>query len=303
MQATRQCSIVIPALDEENGISETLQQIRSLEKSTGLEIEIVVVDDGSRDRTGKMARDIGATIIRHPAPAGYGHSLKDGIRAARFDAIVIADADGTYPLDRIPDLLKEYDEGFDMVVGARTGSEYRESLLKLPLRFVLKWLVEFTAGRKIPDINSGFRIFSRRTALGYLERLCDTFSFTTGMTLAYMLTGRFVQYIPIAYHKRQGKSKVRLFRDSLRTMQYIVDAILYYNPIKLFIVYAMALSWVFAVFTALYFWIGHPLLAGFSLATFVLIFFVLALGFLSGMLRQFFLQPGHSRFDADEDRS
>ncbi|MBE7440648.1 MAG: glycosyltransferase family 2 protein [Spirochaetales bacterium] len=290
--ASRQCSIVIPALDEEKGIGETLKSIRATEEANSLEIEIVVIDDGSIDQTGEIARGLGATVVRHPSPAGYGHSLKDGIRAARFDTIIITDADGTYPLDQIPALLTRYQQGFDMVVGARTGSEYRESVLKLPLRFILKWLVEFTTGRKIPDINSGFRIFSRATALNHLDRLCNTFSFTTGMTLAYMLTGRFVDYIPIAYHKRKGKSKVRLFRDSLRTMQYIVDAILFYNPIKLFIVYAMSLALLFLCFLGLYLYTDHFFFAGLALACFGLIFFILALGLISGMLRQFFLPGG-----------
>ena len=70
----------------------------------------------------------------------------------------------------------------------------------------------------------------------FFDRLCDTFSFSTGMTLAYMMTLKYVAYIPIPYGKRKGKSKVRMFRDSLRTLQYIVEAILFYNPIKIFIV-------------------------------------------------------------------
>ena len=194
------------------------------------------MDDGSSDETANLARETGAEVIKHPHNIGYGRSLKDGIRNAKYDTVVITDADGTYPLDEIPPLLKEYKNGFNMVVGARTGKHYRESIFKSPLRKILKWLVEFTAGRKIPDINSGLRVFSKKEAIPYLSHLCDTFSFTTSMTLAYMMTGKYVTYMPIPYNKRVGESKVRLFRDSLRTLQYIVQAILYYNPIKLFIV-------------------------------------------------------------------
>ncbi len=144
----------------------------------------------------------------------------------------------TYPFTEVPKLLEEYHKGFDMVVGARTGEHYRESNLKSPLRKILKFLVEFTAGRKVPDVNSGLRVFSKTTIIAYLNHLCDTFSFTTSMTLAYMMTGKFVKYIPIPYDKREGKSKVRLFRDSLRTLQYILQAINYYNPIKIFLSFA-----------------------------------------------------------------
>ena len=125
-----------------------------------------------------------------------------------------------------------------MVVGKRTGKFFRESIIKSPLRKILKFLVEFTAGRSIPDINSGFRIFTKSTVQNYFNHLCNTFSFTTSLTLAYMMTGKTVHYVDIPYNERKGQTKVRLFRDSLRTLQYIVQAINYYNPLKIFILFA-----------------------------------------------------------------
>jgi glycosyltransferase involved in cell wall biosynthesis len=233
-------SVVIPALNEEPSIKHTLDEIRRVFTENNISAyEIIVVDDGSSDKTGEIARKELAKVVRHPHNVGYGRSLKDGIKAASYDTIIITDADRTYPFDQAPLLLKEYTEhGFDMVVGARTGEHYRESFVKAPLRKILKFLVEFTAGRKIPDINSGLRVFSKQTILEYTNHLCDTFSFTTSMTLAYMMTGKFVKYVPIPYEKREGKTKVKLFRDSLRTLQYILQAINYYNPFKIFILFA-----------------------------------------------------------------
>lgn len=235
-------------------ISDTIERCKQLLSEIGDESsEVIVVDDGSSDNTCKIAQESGAVTVRHPHNIGYGRSLKDGITAAKNDIIVITDADGTYPLDRIPDLLKEYRIGFNMVVGARTGKNYDESLFKKLNRKILKRLVEFTAGRKIADINSGLRIFSRSEIMPYFKSLCDTFSFTTSMTLAYMMTGKFVTYIPIDYHKRVGKTKVKLFRDALRTLQFIVEAILYYNPLKIFILFSgglILLSIVFFLFSA-----------------------------------------------------
>jgi polyisoprenyl-phosphate glycosyltransferase len=232
-------SVVIPAYNEENAIAETVAEIRNVFRNMPKQdYEIIIVNDGSTDSTQEKAEALEVTVINHPHQIGYGRSLKDGIRSARFDTIIITDADLTYPFKEVPGLLKEYNKGFDMVVGARTGEYYRESNLKSPLRSLLKFLVEFTAGRKVPDVNSGLRVFSKQTILSYLNHLCDTFSFTTSVTLAYMMTGRFVHYIPIAYEKREGKSKVRLFRDSLRTLQYILQAINYYNPIKIFILFS-----------------------------------------------------------------
>lgn len=232
-------SVIIPAYNEQDAVSDSINCIRSA--LLDVNHEIIVVDDGSHDLTSERARDAGARVIRHPHNLGYGAALKTGIRSAVGDTIVITDADGTYPADRIPMLAKEYANGFDMVVGARTGGEYWSSALKSPMRLMLKWLVEFTTGRLVPDVNSGLRVFSRQKVLPYLDHLCNTFSFTTSLTLAYMMTGAFVTYVPIPYHKRVGRTKVRLLRDSLRTTQYIVEAIVFYNPLKMFVLLSLLL--------------------------------------------------------------
>jgi len=233
-------SVVIPAYNEENAIVDTIESIRAVLRKEDIHpFEIIVVDDGSTDHTAdKTEGQADVILIRHPHNVGYGRSLKDGIAKASYDTIAITDADRTYPFESIGQLLKTYQKGFDMVVGARQGKFYKESMIKSPLRKILKFLVEFTTGRQIPDINSGFRVFSRDTIKPYFSHLCDTFSFTTSVTLAYMMTGKFVAYTPIDYHKRDGKTKVRLFRDTLRTLQYILQAINYYNPIKLFILFS-----------------------------------------------------------------
>jgi glycosyltransferase involved in cell wall biosynthesis len=227
-------SIVIPALDEEAAIGQTITDIRAAFSQTDVSLEIIVVDDGSTDATGRIAQEHDATVIRHLQSLGYGKSLKDGISAASYDVIGITDADGTYPVEKLPALLEQYQQGYHMVVGERTGPFFRETVIKSPLRRVLKWLVEFTAGRRIPDINSGLRIFSRTEAIKHFDHLCDTFSFTTSLTLAFMMSNKFVLYTPVDYHKRIGHTKVRLFADSLRTLQYISQAVLYYDPLKIF---------------------------------------------------------------------
>ena len=248
-------SLVIPCLDEEVSIVETIKRARQVFDTMNLSnYEIILVDDGSTDRSAELALSEGAEVVQHPHTAGYGKAIKDGIYKAKHDTIVTSDADGTYPLEEIPKLIKEYQKGFDMVVGARKGRQYEGTWHKKILRYLLKCIVQFTTGRPIPDINSGLRVFSRKTAMPFFNRLCNTFSFSTGMTLAYMMNVKYVAHVPIPYGNRVGKSKVRIFRDSLRTLQYIVEAILFYNPIKIFIIMCLSiLLFSLISFTAAYF--------------------------------------------------
>lgn len=280
-------SVIIPALNERNGIVETIARAKAVLDSAALTpYEIIVVDDGSNDGTGTLAEQAGAKVLRHAHNIGYGRSLKDGIRAATYDTIVISDADGSYPMEAIPALVARYNEGFDMVVGARTGPNYRESMLKSPLRAVLKTIVEFTANREIPDINSGLRVFRREVAISYFAHVSDLFSFTTSLTLAYMMNAKFVDYISIDYKERIGRSKVNLFRDSLRTLQYVLEACTYYNPLKIFVLLAM-ICMVLAVMSL----IGgviFQVVSGFVLGVgaILLSILVIAMGLLAVLLKQ-----------------
>jgi glycosyltransferase involved in cell wall biosynthesis len=279
-------SLIIPALNEENAIAETVRSASAALASFLAEYEIIVVDDGSVDLTGEFATQAGAVVIRHPHNIGYGAALKSGIRRARYDVCAIIDADLTYPPDRIKDLYTLFSDGYDMIVGARTGEYYNESVRKLILRKILKFIVEFTTGRKIPDINSGMRIFKKDVALQFFPRLCDTFSFTTSLTLACMMNGKFVSYVDVPYLKRSGTTKVRLFKDSIRTLEYIVSAANYYDPLKLFGLFSFIcivlsitgfLSTIaFGVKVGYYFGLGGLLLA----------IVVFAMGLLASLLKQ-----------------
>ena len=284
-----QISLVIPAYNEEDGILSTVAEAKAVLGGMA-ELgawEIVVVDDGSADRTAEVLAGIeGVRVVRHPHNGGYGRALKSGMTAARYDTVVMTDADLTYPLDELPHMLALYKKGFDLVVGARTGREYRQTVIKAPLRSVLRWLVEYTTGRQILDINSGFRVLNKNTVANYFPHLCDTFSFTTSMTLSYMMTGRFVAYHPIPYRERIGKTKVRMLRDSLRTLQYIAQATVYYNPLKIFVLMAAialvgsAVGFLISIFFGLL--IGYIL----GLAGILLAFLMFSFGLMTVVLKQ-----------------
>ena len=229
-------SIIIPAYNEEDAISETIKEIKKVLKENNLleGSEIIVVNDGSTDKTKEKIIEEDVILINNPQNMGYGYSLKKGILKAKNETIVITDGDSTYPFSEIPKMLKEKEKGFDLIVGARTGKHYKESIRKEILRKILKLFVEFVSGKKIKDINSGLRIFDKSTVTKYFPRLCNTFSFTTSQTLAYFMNNLSVCYIDIPYNKRKGKTKVRLFKDSLKSIRYILEAGIYYNPLKIF---------------------------------------------------------------------
>ena len=227
-------SFVIPAFNEEAAIPVVLESIQRIAKERGLQAECVVVDDGSTDQTAAVAASHGARVISIPMNVGYGAALKRGIEAAAHPRIVITDADGSYPLDFAPELLSRL-ERFDLVIGRRTGTTYYRSLLTYPFRLAYLLLVWFVVGRRVPDPNSGFRAFRREAVQEFLPVMCAGFSFSTSMTTLFLLSGLTVDYVPIPYRRRIGKSKIRFVRDMLRTGQILCSVILLYNPIKLFV--------------------------------------------------------------------
>jgi len=229
-------SIIVPVYNEEGGIGSLIERLLSEMGRTGTPFELLVVDDGSTDRTRERidAYAEKVRVLRHEENRGYGAALKTGIHAARFPITLIIDADGTYPTEEIPRLLGELREGTEMVVGARTGPDVRIPLLRRPAKWLLRRLAEYLSERKIPDLNSGLRAFRRETALRYIHILPNRFSFTTTITLAFLSDGLGVRFVPINYHNRVGRSKIRS-ADALSFLTLIIRTITYFNPLRIFL--------------------------------------------------------------------
>ena len=234
-------SILIPAYNEQGGIRRTLEELLLTLKTLGRPYEVIVINDGSRDDTATQAALPGVRVVSHPTNIGYGNALKTGILNATFEWIGIIDADGTYPCKDIFRLIEQMDKGFNMVVGERVNIHKHDKPFKRVMRKVYKASIRFLAGNNIRDPNSGFRIFEKRIALEFFDFLCGTFSFTTGLTILAFEKPYFVCYVPIEYQERVGKSHVRHVRDSIRTMQLIVQGVTYYNPLKFFVLLAVAM--------------------------------------------------------------
>jgi glycosyltransferase involved in cell wall biosynthesis len=232
-------SLIIPAYNEEAAIGDIVKRAAAVMADCATSWEIIVVSDCSTDTTAEIAAAAGARVIVHPTNKGYGNALKSGISNALYDMVAIIDADGSYPPEDLQ-ILAPFASRFDMVVGQRCGVHFSGGPFKRAGRWLQLFLVEFTTGTKVPDVNSGLRIFPRDIALNFFDTLCGGFSFTTSITLSMLMLGYTIKFVPVAYEVRIGKSHVRYYRDTLRSLQIITHAILKYNPIKAF----MTLSFV-----------------------------------------------------------
>ncbi|MBF0466915.1 MAG: glycosyltransferase family 2 protein [Nitrospirae bacterium] len=235
-------SFIVPIYNEESGIIGTYNRLYETLGTLDMPWEIILVDDGSKDNTSELIKNLNeAVIIRHPVNIGYGNALKTGIKHAQYNWIGTVDADGTYPIEAIPELLREMGNGFDMVIASRLNTAMIDTAIKRIFRFIFKLLVNGIFRNEIEDPNSGLRIFTKSLVSVFLPFLCGTFSFTTSLTLLAVGMSYFVKYVPVQYCCRQGTSKVRHIRDSIKTLQYIIQGITFYNPIKFFLLLSLAM--------------------------------------------------------------
>jgi len=175
-------SIVIPAYQEAENISLVVRQVKAVCESLDCESQVIVVCDGSTDGTADVADEAGAIVLRHAYNKGYGASLKSGTRAATGRTVIYIDADGQHDARDIIHLMAER-KVFDMVVGARKGTA-GSPVWRKPGKILLGLLANRLVGRKIPDLNSGYRALDREMALRFLPLMPDGFSFSTTSTIA-----------------------------------------------------------------------------------------------------------------------
>lgn len=228
-----QVSVVIPAYNEEHAVAGVIARIQKALDATGLEYELLVVDDGSSDQTALAAESAGASVVRHTGNRGYGAALKTGIMSAKYDIICITDADGTYPPERIPDLLAALPSA-DMVVGARIGASVAIPLIRKPAKWFLNQLANYVTQYRIPDLNSGLRVFHRDAALQYFHILPEQFSFTTTLTMAMHCDKYAVSYVPIDYGRRTGRSKIVPW-DAVNFTTLILRMAMLFRPLRVFV--------------------------------------------------------------------
>ena len=237
-------TIIIPAYNEEQGVGGVIDEIREkFVRASGRkdkDVEIIVIDDGSTDRTAERARAAGVHVLSHPGNLGYGASIKSALRIASHEVIIMTDADGTYPAEYMQPLLVELEE-CDMAVGQRSGERVHIPWTRRPAKWVLRQMAVYLAEKPIPDLNSGLRAFRKADALRFLGLYPSGFSFTTTITLAFLSSDMLVRYVPINYNPRLGQSKLRPLRDTKNLIVTILRCTLLFNPLRVCVPVSTAL--------------------------------------------------------------
>lgn len=233
-------SIVIPAYNEQASIAGIVGRCLAAEApicaATGLAgVEVLVVDDGSRDKTGEIAAGIpGARLITHPQNKGYGQALMTGFAAATGDYLSFLDADGTCDPLAFIDLYKALKrDSADMAVGNRLHAGSQMPRVRYVGNRLYGWLISLLSGVHVEDTASGMRLFSARL-LPRLAPLPSGLHFTPAMTARMACMGARITETPIPYAEREGRSKLSVVRDGLRFLRVILGISFAYFPLRIF---------------------------------------------------------------------
>ncbi len=227
-------SIVVPAYNEEQAIGPLVETLRAAAPWH----EILVIDDGSSDRTGEQARAAGAAVVRHPYNKGNGAAVKSGIRHATGDHVLIIDGDGQHRASDAVRLVSHLGE-YDLVIGARSAGTQASSA-RLLGNSALNWLASYLTGRKVPDLTSGFRCARRACLLEFLHLLPNGFSTPTTTTLAFIKAGYNVRFEPVEAETRQGRSKIRFARDGVKFLLIVLKIVTIFSPLRVFLPISLA---------------------------------------------------------------
>lgn len=268
-------SIIIPAKNESASIAQLLVKLKQQYE----EAEILVVNDGSTDNTADLAKKAGAIVISHPYSLGNGAAIKTGARKASGDILVFMDADGQHSPDDIAALLSKIDEGYDMVVGARSFASQANLLRCCANRFYNR-LASFMTGYRIKDLTSGFRAVRAEKFRKFLYLLPNGFSYPTTSTMAFFRSGFLLAYIPIEASSRQGESHIKIFKDGVRFFVIILRIGVLFSPMRLFLPVS------FSVFTTglfyyTYTYFSYGRLTNMSVLLFVSALIIFLIGILS----------------------
>ena len=234
--------VQIPALNEEKTIAQVIAGIRQATQGLG-DVTILVVDDGSGDRTGELARAAGADVIRHPAQRGVGATFRTGIEQATesgADIVVTIDADGQFNPADIAKLVAPIVEGQADFVTATRFADPRmipemPGLKRWGNGFMARWISTLT-GQRFSDVSCGFRAYARNAYLRLV--LLGEFTYTHETFLNLAFAGMRIVEVPVQVRgtREFGDSRVanNLLRYGWQTACIILKTYRDYRPLRFF---------------------------------------------------------------------
>jgi glycosyltransferase involved in cell wall biosynthesis len=221
-------SIVIPAYEEEERLSEPLRQIFAFIQAEKLSAEVILVDDGSRDKTAEVAErvcaefpEISSKVIRYEENRGKGFAVKTGLLASNADIAIFSDADLSTPIQELEKLVKPIQNGeYDVTFGSRaldrtligTHQPWRREQGGKVMNLIIRTI----SGLKFSDTQCGFKAFNMKKFRPLLERMTiDRFGFDVEFLFVADYHKLRLKEIPVRWNNVEG-SKVSVFRDTRR---------------------------------------------------------------------------------------
>ncbi len=270
-----QITVIIPAYNEEKGIQNTLNELKGHFPS----IHIIVIDDGSTDKTSQMVEESGhgVQLILHERNRGYGAALKTGMKEAKTSCVVWFDADCQHKADDLLELATPVVKGqLDAHLGSRQKGQ-AFIIKRIPGKWVLKLVSQIVARQSIPDLNCGFRAFRTDVVTRYLHLLPDGFSASSTTTLLMIKRNYRVKFHAISTRERVGSSSVKILRDGFRTLQLMLRLFLLFDAFLFFSTLAIiqiVLGLGYSAYISLNYGLGFPVLGAVVLISGVNTFFI-----------------------------
>ena len=248
--STVDVTVVLPCFNEVGHVEAEIERIAGALDASGYTYDLDVYDDcstdGTRELLAKLAESGRFPRLRYFPRArngGSGTIRRIGSQQARGEYVAWTDADMTYPNERIPEFVDMLaaDPSYDQVVGSRRTEEGTYKMLRVPAKWAIRRIAEVLTDTKIPDLNSGLRVFRRAVSLPYLRLLPPGFSCVTTLTVSFLSNAHEVKYVPIEYAKRAGHSKFHFTKDAYRYILQVLRMVMYFNPLKVLMPVALTI--------------------------------------------------------------
>ena len=272
---SKSLSIVLPAKNEAASLDTLLPSlINEFPKA-----KIIVSNDGSDDDTAAICQKYKVDVITNVYSLGNGGAIKAGARTVETENIAFMDADGQHSPNDLKKLLERFNDGYDMVIGAREVTSHAGKR-RLFGNLLYNKIASIVVGQKIEDLTSGLRVVKAKKFKEFIYLLPNGFSYPTTITMAFFRSGYTVSYVPIEASKRLGTSHLKIYKDGLRFLVIIIKIAVLYSPLKIFAPISAAL-FSSGILNYLYTFVSEGRFTNMSATFLILSVLVLLMGLLS----------------------